>query len=105
MRVSLRFPNFIYTQDPFKIINSLGRQGEFPQLAFIAFLFSLRIPPEALTMRRAHRRERLEGFSPQNDNVAIGVRPCSEIDWLIVKMNRRKDLSRGCILKGASMLR
>ena len=102
-QVSFKFPNFIYTQDLFKIINSLGWEDEFAQLAFISFLFSLRIPSEALVMKRAHRRERLEEFSPQHEQVLIGVRSCSKIDCLIVKMNRRKNLSGGCILKRACL--
>ena len=50
-------------------------------------------------MRNAHQKERLGGFAPQSDKVLIGVRPCSKIDCLIIKMTNRKNLTGGRILK------
>ena len=102
-KTAFQFPNFLYTQDLFAIINFLGWHEEFAQLAFLSFLFSLMIPSEALPMRKAHRHERIEEFIPQNDKVLIGVRPCSKIDCLIIKMSQRKNLSGGCILKRACL--
>ena len=96
---SFRFPNFLYTQDLYGIINKLGRIGEFPQISFLTFLFSLRIPSEALCMRRARDSERLAEFVPHRDKVLIGVRPCSGAGCLILKLAWRTNLSGACILK------
>ena len=96
---SFKFPNFIYTQDLFRIINGLGWEDCFSKLAFVSFLFSLRIPSEALCMRQAHDSERLADFVPQGDKVLIGVRVCGGAPCLIVKMSWRKNIPGGCILK------
>ena len=90
---SPRFPNFLYTADLYRVINNLGRLDPFAQLAFPPFLFSLRAPSEALPMRRACDHERLADFVPQNDKVLIGVRPCSGVGCLILKMAWRKNLA------------
>ena len=96
---SFKFPNFIYTQDLYTAINFLWWEEEFPPLAFLSCLFSLRIPSDALPIRKAHRKERLEEFVPQSDKVLIGVRPCAKIDCLIIKMTNRKNLTGGGIIK------
>ena len=38
---SLQFPNFIYTQDLYNVINHIGREDEFSQLAFISPFLAL----------------------------------------------------------------
>ena len=93
------FPNFLFTADLFIIINDFGWHDEFAQLCFISFLFSLRIPSEALVMRHAHPEGRISEFVAQQDKVLIGVRKFQSLDALIVKMNQRKNISGGCILK------
>ena len=98
-RIPFKFPNFLYTQDIFTIINTIGWQSEFAQLCFISFLFSLRVPSEALLMLRAYSDDPIEKFVPQADKVLIGTRSWRGIDCLIVKMSWRKNLSGGCILR------
>ena len=98
-RIPFKFPNFIYAQDLFTIINSSGWRSEFAQLCFTAYLFSLRIPSEALTMKRAFLDDPIGEFVPQADKVLIGVREWKGVECLIVKMSWRKNLGGGCILK------
>ena len=94
-----RFPNFLYTQDLYRIINTLCWIGEFPQIASLSLLCSLSIPSDAICIRRAHDSGRLAGFVPHHDKVLIGGRPCSGADCLILKLAWRKNLARGRILK------
>ena len=98
-KCSFKFPNFLYTQDLFKIINGLGWEDTFSLLAFTSYLFSLRIPSEALCLRRARDSERLADFVPQADKALIGTRICGGATCLIIKMSWRKNLPGGCILK------
>ena len=73
---SFKPPNFIYTRDLFKIINGLGRGDTFSMLDFVSYLSSLRVPPEALFLRKARDSGRLADFVPQSDKVLIGTRVC-----------------------------
>ena len=98
-RIPFKFPNFIYTQDIFTIVNSIGWQSEFAQIRFISFLFPLRVPSEALLMIRAFSDDPIERFVPQADKVLIGTRSWNGIDCLIIKMSWRKNLTGGCILR------
>ena len=98
-RSPFTFPNFIYTQDLYRIINPLGWAEIFTQLVFPSFLFSLGIPSEALPMRRARPSGRISEFVPQDGRVPIGVRCCAGAECLVIKMSQRKNLSGGCILK------
>ena len=57
---SFRLPNCPYTQDRYRIINKLGWIGEFSQIAFLSFLPSLRIPPDAFARAAPTTREVLK---------------------------------------------
>ena len=98
-RIAFQFPNFLYTQDLFTIINKLGWGSRFAQLSFISFLFPLRIPSEALFLRRAFSGDRINEFSPQNDKVLVGVREFKGCGCLIIKMTWRKNLEGECLLR------
>ena len=97
--IPFKFPNFLYTQDLFRIINSLGWEDVFTQLAFLAYLFSLRIPSEALFLKRAFSNDRINEFVPQADKALIGTRTFQDVDCLIIKLSRRKNLAGGCLLR------
>ena len=49
-------------------------------------------------MHRAHSSERLDEFVPHHDKVLIGVRQCSGVDCLILKLAWRKNLAGGVML-------
>lgn len=74
---SFRFPNFTYTQDPYTVANHLGWEDEFPPVIFLPCLLSLRIASDSLPIRTANIKERQGKFTPQSDDVLIGVRPFS----------------------------
>ena len=98
-KASFKLPNFIYTQDLFKIANGLGWGDTFSKLAFVSYLFGLRVPSEALCLRKARDPERLADFVPQSDKVLIGARVGGGTLCLIIKMSWRENLPVGCILK------
>ena len=70
-----------------------------PQLISIAFLFSLRVPSEALQLRRAFGDDQIAEFITQNDKALIVVRPFERTAALIIKLSRRQNLDGGCILR------
>ena len=91
-RSPFKFPNFIYTRDLFRIIDGLGWDANFSKLAFVSFLFSLRVPSGALCLRRARETDQLAEFFHHLDNVTIGARICGGDPCLIIKMSWRKNL-------------
>ena len=58
-------------------------------LAFISFLFSLRVPSEALQLRRAFHDDPISEPVGQSEKALIGVRKFLGPDALIIKMARR----------------
>ena len=67
-----KFPNFLYSKDIFAIISALGWERMFSQLIFISFLFPLRIPPDALILKRAFGGDPIIEFVPQGEKALIG---------------------------------
>ena len=98
-RGQFAFPNFLFTNDLFFIISNLGWERMFCQLIFITFLFSLRVPSEALLLRRAFADDPISEFVSQDEKALIGVRSFRGTDTLIIKLSWRKNLDGGCILK------
>ena len=96
---TFKFPNFLYSKEIFSIISTLGWERMFSQLIFIAFLFSLRIPSEALILKRAFRDDPISEFAPQDEKALIGVRKFKGVDTLVIKLGWRKNLAGGCILR------
>ena len=58
---TFKFPNFLFAADIFNLVNFLGWGREFSLFAFISFLFSLRVPSEALLLRRDFRIDPIGG--------------------------------------------
>ena len=56
------FPNFIMGDTVLEIKKREKPSWEFGQIAFIAFLFALRVQSEALPLRRAFDNVDLDGF-------------------------------------------
>ena len=96
---SFRFANFIRSQLLAKIVEHESTWGEFAQSAFFSFLFSFRVPSEALQLRRAFDDDPLTVFAPQREKAIIGVRFDGAEPFLIVNLAWRKNLPGGCILR------
>ena len=94
-----RFPNFITSDVVLRIIKHETPSGEFGQLAFIAFLFALRVPSEALPLRRAFAYDDLEGFRPMRDPALISLRGSANNPCLVLRLATRKNLPSGCIMR------
>ena len=98
-RSHFAFPNFLFASDIFFTISTLGWGGMFCQLIFTTFLFSLRVPSEALLLRRAFADGPISEFISQDEKALIGVLPFRGTGALITKLSWRGDLEGGCILK------
>ena len=96
---SFIFPNFIQSPDLITMLRHIKLDTELGQLCYMAYLFSLRVPSEALTARRAFADDPLLGFVPQEDKALMGVRSYKQTDILVLKFAFRKNLRNGCILK------
>ena len=88
-----KFPNFLYSEDVLATISTLGWERLFSQLIFIAFLFPLRIPPDALILKRSFRGDPISVFAPQDEKALIGVRKFKGTDTLVIKLGWRKNLA------------
>ena len=51
----IRFPNFIRIELVWRLLRCFGNEGELARLAFLSFLRALRVPPEALLVRRSRK--------------------------------------------------
>ena len=93
-----RFPNFIRSEFVAKILAKESRDGSFAQLAYISFLYALRVPSEALVLRRSFLDDDLTGFAPIQYKALIGIRGPAGHECLVIRFSRRKNLPNGCIL-------
>ena len=97
-KAKLRFPNFIDSSLTVKIINRESRKSEFAQLAYVSFLFALRVPSEALTLVRSYKSDDITQFLPQAERALIGLKGLPGEEKLVLRFNRRKNLPQGCIM-------
>ena len=87
---NFRFPNFIRSEFVARIAAKETRDGPFAQLSFISFLYALRVPSEALVLRRSFWDDDLTGFAPIRDRALIGVRGSPGQECLVIRFGRRK---------------
>ena len=52
--MSFAFPNFIMTSDVMRIFLDQGRQSTVGMIAYLSYLFSLRVPSETLQLTIAN---------------------------------------------------
>ena len=93
-----RFHKFIRSDLVIKVINFEPIGSQFAQLAFCAHLFALRVPSEALHLRRASSSDSMDMLSPAQDEALIAVRQGPQGPKLIPRLAYRKNLPTGCVL-------
>ena len=93
-----RFPNFTRCEFIAKIAAKETRGGTFAHLSFNSFLYALRVPSEALILRRAYKDDDLTGYAPMRSPSLIGLRGLEGNERLVIRFERRKNLPIGCIL-------
>lgn len=96
---SFQFPNLIQSRDLIAVLRHVKLDNELGQLVFMAYLFSLRVPSEALAARRAFSDGPLMQFTPQEDKALIGISTYKKTDVLVMKFAYRQNLRNGCVLK------
>ena len=97
---NFRFPNFLRSPEVISILRHEGANSEFGLLAYVAYLFALRVPSEALPLRRAFTKDCLDDFLPMTKRTAVlGIRGAPPNESLILRLASRKNLPAGCILR------
>ena len=81
-----------------KLLGHEGVDSTFFQLAYLSYLFSLRVPSEALSIRRAFFEDPLTEFAPHPDKALMGIRRYSDHEMLVQKFAFRKNIRGGCVL-------
>ena len=96
---SFRFPNFIRSALVARIIDFDGFDSQFAQVAYLSFLFSLRVPSETLAIRRAFSDDPVSEHIPQSEKALIKICTIEGVPYLVLKLSHRKNLVYGCILR------
>ena len=95
---SFAFPNYLLPKDILYIRDHEGAGSPFSPLAFISYLFSLRVPSEALQIRRAYADDPLTEFVPQADKALLGLRQYKGQQMMVLKFAFRENIRGGCVL-------
>ena len=90
---SFSFANFAHPDDLFRIMEH-GNNSALARVAYISYLFSLRVPSETLQLIRAPSTAPLLKCIPQEPKVLIGVQTFEQIEVLAMKFKYRKKPSR-----------
>ena len=93
-----RFPNFIQTDTVGEILKHGPRDSPFAKLAYISFLYAIRVPSEALLLRRAYRNDELANFAPMKALALTAIRGEMPNERLAIRFLLRANLPQGCIL-------
>ena len=64
------------------------------RLAYLSFLFAFRVPSEALLIKRAHKGDEVDLFTPQKAKVPISRMDYEGVPVLVVKLAWRKHTCR-----------
>ena len=97
--VSFQFQNYIFAEDLLKLIKTVKLDNDFGMVCFFAFLPLLRIPSEALLMRRAGDSDSITDFPPQKHKILAGIRAVKGTPLFVAKFAWRNNMRRGCILR------
>ena len=75
---SSKFPNFIRSRLPLRLVKSGAIRSYFAQACLFSFIFNFRVPSETLQLRRPYRNGRMAEFPPHAE------RPSSDPGRLMV---------------------
>ena len=95
---SFVFPNFLMSSDLLRITKYEWRFAPMAILAYLSYLFSLRVPSETLRLEKAARHDKLLTFEPQQEKALIGPATLNQTPVLVIKFRFRKNIRGGRIL-------
>ena len=95
---SFAFSNYVFSQDLMGILEWETWHSPLAQVAFLSYLFSLRVPSETLHLRKATKYDKLLKFEPQEQKVLMGIQRMDDTEVLVAKFRFRKNMRGGCIL-------
>ena len=84
--------------DVLRVFWHQGWQSQVGMIAYISYLFSLRVPSETLQLTVAKPDEKLLRFIHQGPKAIIGPRTYNNTTALVIKFRFRKNIRGGCIL-------
>ena len=93
-----RTPKFLDSAAIVRIIKHDAARTEIELLAYIPYLFAIRLPSGALVIRRSFKRDVLDGFPHQSERALIGLRDIPRRIRIILRFPRRGNLSHERIL-------
>ena len=96
---SFQFPNIVRCNDMVRILRFSPIRGEFGQLAYMSYIFSLLVPSDTIQLVRAFSSDPIAEYKKQDTNALIGVRKHHNTPLLVNKFAFRKNIRNGCILK------
>ena len=94
---SFAFPNYLMSADVLRVVWHQGT-NQTGMIAYLSYLFSLRVPSETLQLTVARHDEKLLQFKPQGPKAIIGPRTYNDTTALVIKFRFRKNIRGGCIL-------
>ena len=94
---SFAFPNYLMSADVLRLVWHQGT-NQTGMIAYLSYLFSLRVPSETLQLTVARPNEKLLEFKPQGPKALIGPRTYNNTTALVIKFRFRKNIRGGCIL-------
>ena len=95
---SLAFPNYITSGWAIMIIHFEGRFAPMDMVAYLSYLFPLRVPSATIRLERASPSIKLTTFAPQIPKAIIGTDALNRTPVLVIKFRCRKNIRGGCIL-------
>ena len=95
---SFAFPNFIMTPDVMRIILGLCWQSNMGMVAYLSYLFSLRVPSETLQLTITSPGEKLLKFGPHGPKALIGPRTYHDATALVIEFRHRENVRGGRII-------
>ena len=89
---SFASPNFLMSGGLLEIITYEGQFAPMAAVAYLSYLFPLRVPSEAIRLEKADRFDKLLTFEPQQAKSLIGVETLRQTPVLAIKFRFRKDI-------------
>ena len=92
-----RFPNFTRVDFIARILEKETSDIQCAQVSYVSLLLGIRVPSEALILRRAVKNDDLTGYDPMREEDWISLRGELRAECLVIRFERRKNLPNSCV--------
>ena len=97
--LSFQFQNYVFADDLLKLAKSVKLDNDFGLVCFFSSLLLLRVPSEALLMRRSDDSDKITEPPPRKHKILVAVRAVKGAPLFVAKLAWRKNMRHGCILR------